>query len=203
MHTVGMGNKTTLVSPFYSIEPFLACLKEVNPSRVVLFVQTDETTELKKNLNLLDSTMGKVIEIERKSIPMYDILTVAKSVVEAIEKENHKGNKVVVNYTSGRRTVALGALIAAYARPDLVERVVYSTEENNELLDLPKLGFNLSKTKRAFLEELGKSKKSVPEIAKKLGVTKGMAYVHLRELKASGMVGEENKLTVAGRLALL
>ncbi|SRR3989344_8539335 len=203
MHTVGMGNKTTLVSPFYSIEPFLACLKEVNPSRVVLFVQTDETTELKKNLNLLDSTMGKVIEIERKSIPMYDILTVAKSVVEAIEKENHKGNKVVVNYTSGRRTVALGALFAAYARPDLVERVVYSTEENNELLDLPKLGFNLSKTKRAFLEELGKSKKSVPEIAKKLGVTKGMAYVHLRELKASGMVGEENRLTVAGRLALL
>src|SRR3989344_913405 len=203
MYKVGMVSKTTLVSPFYSIEPFLACLKEINPSRVVLFVQKDSTTDLRKNLALLDSTMGRVIEMEKKEIPMYDILTVAKAVVEAIEKENHAGQKVVVNFTTGRRTVPLGALYAAYARNDLVDRIVYSTEEDNTLLDLPKLSFNLSKTKRAFLEELEKGKKGVPDIAKKLGVTKGMAYVHLRELKAAGMVGDENKLTTAGRLAWL
>ena len=97
----------------------------------------------------------------------------------------------------------MGALYACYARPEMVERIVYAIEENNLVLDLPKLGFNLSKTKRALLEEISKGKKNVTEIAKKLGVTKGMAYVHLRELKTAGMVGEENKLTTAGKLALL
>lgn len=196
-------NNTTLISPFYSIEPFLATLKEVNPRRVILFIQSDPDATLKKNLALLEQTMGRVMNIEQRQIPKYDVLAVAKGFVDAIEKENGKGATVVINFTGARRTVALGALFAAYARSELVERVVYCTEEDNTLLDLPKLGFNLSKTKRTFLEELEKGKKNVPEIAKKLGVTKGMAYVHLRELKAAGFVDKENKLTTAGKLALI
>jgi len=97
----------------------------------------------------------------------------------------------------------MGALMACYTRSEMVERVVYSLEETNELIELPKLSMALSQTKRGILESLAKGKKPIPEIADKLEKTRGMVYAHLRELKALGYVNDDFELTTAGRIALL
>ncbi|MFH0835991.1 MAG: CRISPR-associated CARF protein Csa3 [Candidatus Micrarchaeota archaeon] len=205
MDSVGMN--TTLVASFYSSEPLLACVKALMPSKIVLLHPKALDDKLKKNLEAVELAAGKFIAVEKVPVAQYDVLGVAEKAVACIDRESSAGNRVVVNFTGGRRTIGLGALFAAYARPELVDRVVYVTEESNEVLDLPKLGFNLSSSKRGFLEELNKSKPgaavSVPDLAEKLGVTKGMAYVHLRELKAGGFINGDNKVTVAGKLALL
>jgi len=45
--------------------------------------------------------------------------------------------------------------------------------------------------------------RSVPDIAIRIGISKGMTYNHIRELKAKGFVSEEMEITNAGRLAII
>lgn len=54
--------------------------------------------------------------------------------VEIIEDEKVHGRKIIVNITWARKTQSLGALYGAYARRELVEKVVYTTEEDNAIL---------------------------------------------------------------------
>lgn len=134
----------------------------------------------------------------------YDTVRVAKDVAELIEQEHGRGNKVIVNVSGGRKPQAFGALFGAYARNDMVQRVVYVTEEDSFMIDFPVLSFNLSETKKLILEEIQKGVSSVPQIAATAGISKGMTYNHLRELKSMGYIADgENGyiITDAGRIA--
>ena len=133
-----------------------------------------------------------------------DIYDTASKTVGLIDKEPTKDNQIVVSVTGGKRLFALGVLYGCYARADRVARIVTNTASGDELSELPKLNYNLRTGKREILQRIVKRNgKTVMEIAKELGRTKGAVYQHLRELKEAGYVDEDFNITDAGRLALL
>ena len=87
----------------------------------------------------------------------------------------------------------------------MVKRIVYVTEEDNFLIDFPILSFNISDTKKAILEQIRSGVTSVAAIAINVGISKGMAYNHLRELKAMGYITDEDgySITDAGKIAVI
>lgn len=97
------------------------------------------------------------------------------------------------------------ALFGAYTRSDMVKQIFYITEEDNFLIDFPILSFNISDTKKAILEQIQSGVTSVPTIAVNVGISKGMAYNHLRELKAMGYITCEDghAITDAGKIAVI
>jgi len=207
LDSVGVIAGNTLISSFYSIEPFMPAALAFRPEKIVLLIDAESKPEARKeleaNVDLVKKTLGTAIFVKTVAVKQYDLLDVAQKTVKLVEEEHGAGNKVFLNVTGGRRTVMMGALMACYTRSEMVERVVYSLEETNELIELPKLSMALSQTKRGILEFLAKGKKPIPEIADKLEKTRGMVYAHLRELKALGYVNDDFELTVAGRIALL
>lgn len=153
----------------------------------------------------LELTFGKVLKMEKKVTSLYDTVRVAQDVVNIIEEEHASGNKILINVSGGRKPQAFGALFGAYARSDMVDRIVYVTEEDNSIIDFPILGFNISDTKKKILENIQSGITSVSEISKSVDISKGMAYNHLRELKAMGYISGEDGYTItdAGRIAVI
>ena len=199
----------TIISTFYSVAPQMACIKEFSPSKLILITQklkqgSQEDKALQENEALLKKTIGVVTEMTRVSVEdPYNIYDTARKTVEMIETEHAKKQDIIIHITGGRRTQALGILFAAFARSSMVKKIVYTTEEENRLIDLPKLSFGLTKTKRRMLELLEEEPESMAALAQKLKKTRGMIYIHLRELKELGLIDQDYKLTEAGRLALL
>jgi CRISPR-associated protein Csa3 len=87
----------------------------------------------------------------------------------------------------------------------MVQRIVYVTEEDNFLIDFPILSFNISDTKKAILEQIRSGVTSVAAIALNVGISKGMAYNHLRELKSMGYITGDDGYTItdAGKIAVI
>jgi CRISPR-associated protein Csa3 len=200
-----MTTNLTLISTIYSIEPVIVCATRFSPSRIILLTEEKAPEEKARAEQMITDTLGSVIKVEKKYTTLYDVVKVARDVASIIEEENAKGQRVIVNVSGGRKPQAFGALFGAYARKEMVEQVVYVTEEDQFVLEFPLLGFGISDTKRAVLEQLESCETSVSKIAVKVGISKGMAYSHLRELKAMGYVSEGNgfRITSAGRIAII
>jgi len=194
----------TLISTIYSIEPVMFCITQFAPKKIVLLREEDSNKKQSEAERMLKETVGKVMELETKITSLYDVVIIAEDTADVIESEHAHGRKVIVNVSGGRKPQALGALFGCYARHDRVERIVYVTEEDNEIIDLPILNFGISPTKRIILEELSQNGISVQNLAIKVGISRGMTYNHIRELREMGFI-DRNKLeiTTAGRLAII
>jgi len=194
----------TLISTIYSIEPAMFCITQFSPKKVVLLREEDAVETKLKVEKMLTDTVGKFIEIEPTITSLYDVVRIAKDTAEVIEQENAHNRKIIVNVSGGRKTQALGALFGAYARHDMVERIVYVTEEDNQIIDLPILSFGISKTKRMILEEIREGETSVKKLAIKVGISRGMTYNHIRELREMGFIAADKlEITSAGELAII
>ena len=195
----------TLISTIYSLEPVIVCVTRLSPSKLILL--TEEGTDEKKlrSEQTLEDTFGKVIEIVKKNTSLYDPVKVAQDVATLIEEEHARGNHIMINVSGGRKPQAFGALFGAYTRSDMVKRIVYVTEEDNFIIDFPILSFNISDTKKIILEQIKSGVSSIQDIAIKVGISKGMAYNHLRELKAMGYIKGEDGYTItdAGKIAVI
>ena len=109
-----------------------------------------------------------------------------------------------MNISGGKKPQALGALFGCYARHGDIERIVYITEEDSQVIDLPILNFGLSATKRMVLEKLKDNGESVKNLAMKIGISRGMTYNHIRELREMGFIAPDQlKITTAGKLAII
>jgi CRISPR-associated protein Csa3 len=197
--------KLTLISTIYSIEPVIVCATRFSPSRIILLTEEKAIEEKVRAEKMITDTIGSVIRVEKKYTSLFDVVQIAEDVAAIIGEESAKGQRVIVNASGGTKSQAFGALFGAYARKDMVEQVVYVTEENQVMLELPLLGFGISDTKRELLKQLESGETSVSNIAEKIGISKGMTYSHLRELKAMGYVSLSNgfKITSAGRIAII
>ncbi len=195
---------TTLISTIYSIEPVMICITQFSPKKVILLREDDAPDEKTKVEQILNDTVGKFIEIVPKETSLYNVVKVAEDTTSVIEDEKANGRRVVVNISGGRKPQALGALFGCYARHHDVERIVYVTEEDSELIDLPILNFGISKTKKEVLEELQKGETSVKNLAVKIGISRGMTYNHIRELREMGFIAQSKlEITSAGELAVI
>ena len=195
----------TLISTIYTLEPVIVCVTRLSPSKIILLTEDDVNDKKRQSEDTLELTFGKILKVEKKVTSLYDPVYVAQDVVNLIEEEYAAGNKVMINVSGGRKPQAFGALFGAYARSDMVDRIVYVTEEDNSIIDFPILGFNISNTKKRILENIQSGITSVNEIGKSVDISRGMVYNHLRELKAMGYItGEDGHvITDAGRIAVI
>ena len=195
----------TLITTLYTLEPVLICVTKLSPSKIIILTEEDTAEKKAQAEQILEATFGKVIEIKKAVTSLYDPVRVAQDVASLIEKEHAQGRKVLINVSGGRKPQAFGALFGAYARSDMVARIVYVTEEDNFIIDFPVLSFNISPTKKIILELIQNGIVAVESIAVKVGISKGMAYNHLRELKSMGYItdGDGYKITDSGRLAVI
>lgn len=195
---------TTLISTIYSIEPVMVCITKFSPTKVILLREENTPKEKTKVEETLQDTIGKFIEIKLLTTSLYDTVKVAQDTADAIDDEKAEGNKIIVNISGGRKPQALGALFGCYARNTDVERIVYVTEEDSELIELPILNFGISKTKKQILEELQTEITSVKILAEKIGISRGMTYNHIRELREMGFIDKDKlSITSAGYLAII
>ncbi|AKB25585.1 Transcriptional regulator [Methanosarcina sp. MTP4] len=198
--------KLTLISTIYALEPVIICVTRLSPSKIIML--SEEGAGEKKLLSeeMIEKTFKNALEVEKKYTAVYDTVRVAKDVAELIEEEHAKGNHVIVNVSGGRKPQAFGALFGAYARNDMVQRIVYVTEEDSFMIDFPVLSFNLSETKKLILEQIQNGVSAVTQISATAGISKGMTYNHLRELKAMGYIADGEKgyeITDAGKIAAI
>jgi CRISPR-associated protein Csa3 len=194
----------TLISTIYSIEPIMVCITQFSPKKVVLLREEDAPQAKLKVEQIISETVGNFIDIETKITSLYDVVRIAKDTVDVIENERANNRKLFVNISGGRKPQALGALFGCYARHGDIERIVYVTEEDSQTIDLPILNFGLSPTKRMVLEELTKDGKSVKNLAIRIGISRGMTYNHIRELREMGFISPDKlEITTAGKLAII
>ncbi len=194
----------TLISTIYSIEPIMVCITQFSPKKVVLLREEDAPQAKIKVEQIITETVGNFIDIETKLTSLYDVVRIAKDTVDVIENEKANNRKLFVNISGGRKPQALGALFGCYARHGDIERIVYVTEEDSQTIDLPILNFGLSPTKRMVLDEIQKDGKSVKNLAIKIGISRGMTYNHIRELREMGFISPDKlEITTAGELAII
>lgn len=196
--------ETTLISTIYSLEPVMACITHFTPKKLILLREEDSPEKKLEAERMLKETVGRVMAVEAQITSIYDVVQIAQDTAEAIEKEAAQGRKIIINISGGRKPQALGALFGCYSRHEEVEKIVYVTEEDREIIDLPILNFGISPTKRLILEELGKNESSVKNLAIKVGISRGMTYNHIRELRDMGFIHRSRlEITSAGKLAII
>ncbi|WP_460009245.1 CRISPR-associated CARF protein Csa3 [Methanobacterium movens] len=196
--------ETTLISTIYSLEPVIYCITQFSPKKLVLLREDNPPEEKNKVGQILEDSFGKFIEIVYQETSLYNVVQVAQDTAQLIDEEKAAGKKIVVNVSGGRKTQALGALFGCYSRHQEVERIVYVTQEDHEIIDLPILNFGISKTKKQLLETLMEGETSVKDLALKMGISRGMTYNHIRELREMGFIDREKlQITSAGELAVI
>jgi len=199
-----MGKKVLIATIFHS-EPVLLSAMKFGPEKIILLTSKDQTTEQEKSIELIQESLGKVVDIKISKIEVYDIVEVSKKVVEIIDSEN-VDTEIYVNITSGRKTQAIGLLFAAYARSNRIKKIAYLSEETKSIIYLPKLSFKLTDSQKKILEEINKKNySSTGELANKIKLSTAMLYRAIDELKDMDFISTDDgiKLTDAGRIAQL
>lgn len=195
-------SKTVLIATFYSFQPFVAAAHAFSPSKVIIIIAEDTSKKIENDLSKVKEIYGKVASIEIVKVKGSDLLDIASKTIELIEV--NKDKRIVVNVSGGWKLLAQGVLYGAYARSELIDKIVCNNLEDNSIVELPKLSFGLSTAKRELLEEIANRKgRTIAEISKKLDRTRGMLYQHLKELKDNGYVDDKFDITLAGKMALL
>lgn len=196
--------ETTLISTIYTLEPVMACIAHFTPKKLVLLREEDSPDETLEAERMLKETVGTVMEVESYLTSIYDTVQVAHGTADIIEKEAAQGRRIIINISGGRKTQALGALFGCFSRHVEVEKIVYITKDDQQIIELPILNFGISPTKRMILEELEKEETSVQNLSIKIGISRGMTYNHIRELREMGLLHHHKlEITSAGKLAII
>jgi len=197
-----------LIATLYSPEPVLLAANRLGPDRLILLVDQKPDKEQEKSYKLIQESLGRVVDVKQVKTEVYDIVGVAEKCVEIIDMQP-KNDEIFINVTSGRKTKALGLLLAAYARCKRVKKIAYNPEEDKTaVVWLPKLSFKLTESQKSVLNTLGEkdySKMSLTELADKIGISRAMLYRNIDELRDMGYISTEEGLilTDAGKIARL
>jgi CRISPR locus-related DNA-binding protein len=197
-----------LIATLYSPDPVLLASNRLGPDRLILLIDHKPNKEQQKNLDLIQNSLGRVVDIKTVKTAVYDIVEVATKAVELIDLQP-RDDELFINITSGRKTKALGLLFAAYARKNRISKIAYNPEEDKKaVIWLPKLAFKLTDSQKKLLDELvsEESKQmNYVDLAKQVGISKAMLYRNIDELKDLGYISVEHglQLTDAGKIARL
>ena len=208
---IRLGSNTTLICSFYSFQPVVASIHAFSPSRVIAVIAEGSLKKepgVKEEYEKLVSVFGKVAQISKIEVDGTDIVEITKKTIDLLEEDK---SEKIVNISGGWKLLAQGLLYGCYARPSLVSRIVCNNLDKGDesLVDLAKFTFDMSSSKRAILETIdalsgrGEGKLDVQDIAKKAEKSDVMIYQHLDNLKMMNYVDSNNRITSAGKVALL
>jgi len=200
-----MGNKV-LIATLYNPDPVILASTKIGPNRLILLIDSEPNKEQESALKLIESSLGKVIEVKSVKCEVYDIVKVATKCVEIIDMQP-KDDEIYINITSGRKTKVIGLLFAAYARHDRVKKIAYNPEEEKgSVVYLPRMSFKLNESQKKVLEYIHKGDyESITDLADKIDLSRAMLYRAIDELKDMDLITTEEglKLTDAGKIARL
>ena len=138
----------------------------------------------------------EALPVETIKIPAYDIPKIIGIVLKRIDNESDQGNKITIHITEGRKTISLALLYAAYMRKDKIESIYYITEEDQTLISLPILSFELSETKKKMLKLIEKGVKEVDKMILELDIKQSAIYQNINDLKKEGYVEKQDGLVI-------
>lgn len=176
-------------------------IRDFNVKKIFLLVDKEPNKTQIQSINLIKKAFNNAIEIVEKKIDIYDISSVSKDVIKIIDSVPH-GNEIYIDISQGRKPQALGVLLACYARPERIKKIVY-WGGNGEAIVLPKLAFNVNGHSKTILKEI-ENTKSIMNLAKKLKLSRAQTYRNIKNLENSGLLTKENNkfvLTEAGKIA--
>ena len=189
-----------LISTIWKGSAVIQAIKLFSPNKV-FFIADEPVEDIRNNSINMIKELFPNLEYKTVSTKIYDIVGIAKSVMDIIESET--GNEIIVHISEGRKTMSLGLLFGAYVKRELVSSAYYITEETNTPIQLPLVKLKLSKQKIRLLQKINEDISSMPELEKALNVKAPTIYVHMKELRDDGFLNKENKLTEIGRIILL
>lgn len=192
-----------LIATVYGPDPVLIAANKLGPDRIVLLVDKEPSKEQEKSIDLIKNSLGRVVDVKVVKTEVYDIVDIARKVVEIIDMQP-KDDEIYVNVTSGRKTKAIGLLFGAYTRSSKVKKIIYYPEERDSTpVFLPILQFKLTESQKKVLEYLENGTfSSLMDLSEKVDVSRAMLYRSIKELEEMGLV-ENLKLTDAGKIARL
>lgn len=195
-----------LIATLYSFEPIIASATKISADRLFLLVDKKPDETQSKSIDIIEQSLGAVLEIKKIPTDVYDILSVAKDTVTIIDMLSDK-DTIYVDITAGRKTKALGLLFGSYARADRIKRIMYVKEENKQIMNLPKLSYSITPGQFKIIDFLIKNEvKSMGDFSEKIDVSRAMLYKHIKELKSMDILEESAegiKLTDYGRIVVL
>lgn len=203
--------KKVLIATMYEAEPVFRAITHQGVNKLVLIVddKMDETQE--KSYKTILGTLGRVLNIQTVEVSKLDVVDISTKVVDAIDKQDID-DVILVDITSGIKTVAIGTLYASFVRSSRVTSITYNADPQHgeRVVTLPKITFRLSEGQRKVLDFLQESIKnpntvSFALMADKIGASRAMLYRNIDELKKRGLVADDGglHLTDAGRIATL
>jgi len=196
--------ETTLISTIYDVEPVMICITKFSPKKVILLTEDDASDVMKESEETLANAFGRFIDIESNETNASDAVEIAASVSTAIDNEKKSGNRIVVNISGGERPQALGTLFGAYSKHQFVDRIVFVDNKKKDVVDLPILRYGISNTKKEILNYLIEGHNTVKDLSTAIGISRGMTYNHIRELRDMGLIDKDTlEITSAGRLAIV
>lgn len=201
--------KKILISTLYGPDPVLLACTKLSPEKLILLVTEKQDDILKESVELIQNSLGRVLEIELVSIPQYDIVGIAQKTVQAIDKV-HLDGEIIINLTSGRKTQSMGVLFGAYARSGHVKRIAYypDGEEKGDVVYLPILSLKLTDSQEKIIDSIKTNRiQSHKTLAEATGISTAMVYRAVDELINKGLVEKTQDegivLTDAGKIAKL
>jgi len=196
-----------IIATLYEKEPVLVSATKLGADVLYLVIDEKENAKQENSLSLIKKSLGSVVKINTIKISLYDIVSTAKKIVEVLDTLSEKDD-ITLNISSGRKTQSLALLFAAYTRVRHVNRIIYVSQEDHNIIELPKLAFNLTDSQTRLMQQIEKNAhSSLVELAKKTDMSRGMLYRNLKGLQDIGLIVLEKeskyRLTDAGKIARL
>jgi len=196
----------SLITTVYSFESIVLSITKLSIDRLILLVDKRPNQEQLTTVKKIKDMFGKALQIQERKIDIYEIVPITRDIVSIIDSIPIT-DEIYLNITPSRKTQSLGLLFAGYRRNMRIRRIMYVIDENNEIIDLPILSFDLNPSQLSLLKSLEpcKAKKpSITSLSKDLKISRAMLYRNLKSLKDKGLIEEKNGalcLTDAGRIA--
>ena len=195
-----------LIATLYAFEPIIASATKISADRLFLLIDNEPDEKQLNSINIIEQSLGSVLEIKKIATDVYDILKVAEESVKIIDLLSDK-DEIYIDITAGRKTKALGLLFGSYARSDRIKRIMYVKQETKQIVTLPKLSYSITPGQLKIIDFLIRNEvKTMNEFSEKIDVSRAMLYKHIKELKSMDILEETSegiKLTEYGRIVVL
>ncbi len=195
-----------LLATIYVFEPIIASATKIGADRLILFIDKEPDEKQQKSLDVINQSLGAVLEIKTVATDIYDIVEAAKEAVRVIDLLSDK-DEIYIDITSGRKTKALGLLFGAYARINRIKRIMYVKEEDKSIVSLPRLSYSITPGQHKIITYLLNHEiTSMSQFARKIDMSQAMLYKHIKELKDMDIIEESReglRVTDYGRIVVL
>lgn len=195
-----------LIATIYNHYSIVSTINKFSINKLIILSDESPNETIQKSIDLIGDAFQKAIEIKILKIDLYNIVKIASQVVDIIDNIEEK-DEIYIDITSGRKPKSLGLLFGVYSRSKRIKKIMYVTEDTNEIITLPKMAYTINATERDILTNINNDKNiTTIKIADRLGLSKAMVYRYIKtliEIDAIEKDGEQVILTDFGEILLL